>query len=225
MKIKNCIRLVTIFFCCALLISFMAGCSQPPKQEVDAAKSALQDAIAAGAEQYVPDELKIAQDLMAKLDAEMAKKDYKTAKQTALQAKAAAENAKAAIEPAKAKAKEAADAAVKEIKETLEKTKVLLAEVEALNLPVEVLKPIQEQMADAETRIGWLEGMIYSDKYKDVADNVNPVKDQLLQIEQSINDGKAMAEELKKAEELRKAEELKKAQEAANAMKKTKKKK
>jgi hypothetical protein len=62
--------------------------------------------------------------------------------------------------------------------------------------------------------------MISSEKYKEVADNVNPVKDQFLQIEQRINDAKAMAEETRKAEELKKAEEAKKAM-----MKKTQKKK
>lgn len=218
MKMKNFIQSFAIFFCCALLITFMTGCSQPPKQEVDAAKAALQDAISAGAEQYVPDELKAAQDLIDKLDSEMAKKDYKAAKQTALQAKEAADGAKAAIGAAKAKAKEAAEVSVNEIKGGLEKVKGLVAEVEAEDLPADLLQPIKDQLVDVETRISALESMISSEKYKEVADNVNPVKDQFLQIEQRINDAKAMAEEIRKAEELKKAEEAKKAM-----MKKTKK--
>ena len=220
MKTKNYIRLVTIFFCCALVIPFMSGCSQPPQQEVDAAKAALQGAISAGAEQYVPDELKIAQDLMTKLDSEMAKKDYKAAKQTALQAKAAADSANAAIGAAKAKVKEAAEVSLNEIKAGLEKANGLFAEVETANLPAELLQPIQNQLTDVETKISGLEGLIYGEKYKEVEDTVNPIKDQLLQIEQGVNDAKAMAEEIRKAEELKKAEEAKKAM-----MKKTKKKK
>jgi len=218
MKMKNFFQSFAIFFCCALLITFMTGCSQPPKQEVDAAKAALQDAISAGAEQYVPDELKVAQDLIDKLDSEMAKKDYTGAKQTALQAKEAADGVKAAIGAAKTKAKEAAEVSVNEIKGGLEKVKGLVAEVEAEDLPADLLQPIMDQLVDVETRISALESMISSEKYKEVADNVNPVKDQFLQIEQRINDAKAMAEEIRKAEELKKAEEAKKAM-----MKKTKK--
>ncbi|MDF1591608.1 MAG: hypothetical protein P1P89_08860 [Desulfobacterales bacterium] len=96
MKLKNPIKSGIVLCCCITVLTFMAGCAQPPKQEVEAANAALQAAITAEAEQYAADELKGAQDLSAKLNGEMEKKEYKAAKQTAVQLKEAADKAKAA---------------------------------------------------------------------------------------------------------------------------------
>ncbi|MEW6671635.1 MAG: hypothetical protein AB1427_08020 [Thermodesulfobacteriota bacterium] len=193
MKMKNPIKSVVVLFFCVTVIAMLAGCSQPPKQEVDAANAALQAAVAAGAEQYAAAELKAAQDLSAKLNGEMEKKDYKAAKQTAVEMKDAADKAKAAAEAEKAKAKEAATAGAAEVKQGLEKAKGLVAEAAKMKLPADLLKPIQEQLAAAEAGAGELDGMVAAEKFKEAADKGAQLKDQFAKIEQGITDAKAKA--------------------------------
>lgn len=208
MKLNNLIQPWTVLCCCVMAIALISGCGgQPPKQEIDAANAALQAAITAGAEQYAPEELKAAQELIAKLNAEMGKKDYKAAKQTAIQSKEAADKATGAIETGKAKAKDAAAALIDEIKQGLEKGKGLVAE--NAKLPADLLQPIKDQLAAAEAGIGEIDGMVTGEKYKEASDKATQLKDQLAQIEQGINDAKAKAEEIKKAAGAKKPEKKK----------------
>ncbi|PIP37184.1 MAG: hypothetical protein COS92_08735 [Desulfobacterales bacterium CG07_land_8_20_14_0_80_52_14] len=200
MKRESFIRKLTVFFCCMLVIAFISACGgQPPKQEIDASKAALQAAISGGAEQFAPDALKAAQDLMAKLDSQIEKKDYKAAKLTAIQVKEAADKAKAAIEAGKAKAKETSNALVNEINQGVEKAKGLIAEAEAAKIPADLLQPIKDQLVAAETGIGELSGMISEGKFNEIQGKATAIKDQLGQLEQGIADAKAKAEELIKA--------------------------
>jgi len=193
MKLKYPIKASIILLYCVTVIAFIAGCAEPPKQEIDAANAALQAAITAGAEQYAADELKAAQDLSAKLNGEMEKKDYKAAKQTAIQLKEAADKAKAAGEAGKAKAKEAATALVNEVVQGLEKAKDLVAGAEKAKLSAKLLQPIKDQLASAEAGTNELDGMVAAEKFKAAADKGAQLKDQFAQIEQGITDAKAKA--------------------------------
>jgi len=193
MKLKYPIKASIVLLYCVTVIAFIAGCAEPPKQEIDAANAALQAAITAGAEQYATDELKAAQDLSAKLNGEMEKKDYKAAKQTAIQLKESADKAKAAGEAGKLKAKETATALADEVKQGLEKAKGLVAGAEKAKLPVKLLQPIKDQLAAAEAGTHELDGMVAAEKFKATADKGAQLKDQFAQIEQGITDAKAKA--------------------------------
>jgi protein TonB len=110
----------------ALLLAITAaGCGAPPSADVDAAKAALDKAVADGAGQYATEALKAAEDARAALDAELKAQDgkwfksYDKAKELAAAAKAASEKAAAEAVAAKEKAdaiaaKEKADAEARE---------------------------------------------------------------------------------------------------------------
>lgn len=105
----------------ALAIS-IAGCASPPNADVDAAKAALDKAVADRADQYAAKSLKAAQDAQAALDAELKVqegkwiKSYDKTRELAGAAKTAGDNAAADAVAGKAKAdataaKKKADAA------------------------------------------------------------------------------------------------------------------
>ena len=102
-----------------------AGCGAPPTADIDAAKAAVDKAVADGGGQYAAEAIKAAQDAQAALDAELAAQDakwfksYDKAKELAAAAKAAGEKAAAeavaAREQAEAvAAKEKAEAEARE---------------------------------------------------------------------------------------------------------------
>ena len=102
----------------------VTGCAAPPTAEVDAAKAAVDKAVADHADQYAAETLKAAQEARAALDAELTAqegkwfKSYDRAKQLATAAKEAGDKAAADAVAAREKAdavaaKEQADAAAR----------------------------------------------------------------------------------------------------------------
>ncbi len=92
----------------------VAGCAGPPAADVDAARAAVDKAVADGASQYAPDALKAAQDARAALDAELKTqegkwfKSYDKAKELAAAAKTAGDKAATDATAARVKAEAAA---------------------------------------------------------------------------------------------------------------------
>jgi protein TonB len=105
-----------------------AGCGAPPAADIDAAKAAVDKAVADSAGQYAGEAVKAAQDARAALDAELAAQDarwfksYDKARELAAAAKAAGEKAAAEAAAAKEQA-EALAARERAEAEALEKAK------------------------------------------------------------------------------------------------------
>ena len=118
-------RVIVGFRAIALgLALVVTGCAAPPTAEVDAAKAAVDKAVADHADQYAAETLKAAQEARAALDAELTAqegkwfKSYDRAKQLAAAAKEAGDKAAADAVAAREKAdavaaKEQADAAAR----------------------------------------------------------------------------------------------------------------
>jgi len=118
-------RVIVGFRAIALgLALVVTGCAAPPTAEVDAAKAAVDKAVADHADQYAAETLKAAQEARAALDAELTAqegkwfKSYDRAKQLATAAKEAGDKAAADAVAAREKAdavaaKEQADAAAR----------------------------------------------------------------------------------------------------------------
>jgi hypothetical protein len=83
----------------------VAGCAKPPTAEIADAENAVNAAAQAGAADFAPDELNIAQDALADARNKVAMKEYKAALAGALDAKAKAEAAQAAVASGKEAAK------------------------------------------------------------------------------------------------------------------------
>ena len=116
-------RVATRFFAPVILglfaVAALSGCGgDPPQADLDAAKAALGNARAAGAEKYASSELSAAQgaydDAKAAFDAEADKmfKDWAVVTPKLADAKAKAERATSSAQQAKARAKGAAESAI-----------------------------------------------------------------------------------------------------------------
>jgi hypothetical protein len=114
-KMKKFRNTASLLLLVSLLFLFV-GCAKPPEAEQKAAQTAMEAAVAAGADKYAAAELGEANKLKAAADAQVAEKKYKEAKQAYIDAKAAFEKAAGAVEAGKAKA---AAAALEEAKAAL----------------------------------------------------------------------------------------------------------
>ena len=113
----------------ALGMSFVA-CSKPPEAEKEAAKKAMDAAIAAGADQYAPTDLEPAKKLWNTAETQMKEKKYKEAKQGYIDAKAAFEKAAAAVEEGKKAAVDQANVALSALQEEWKKVNGLAKKME-----------------------------------------------------------------------------------------------
>ncbi len=100
------------------LIFFFIGCAKPPEAEQKAAQTAMEAAVAAGADKYAAAELDAAKKLKENADAQVTGKKYKEAKQAYIDAKAAFEKAAAAVEAGKKKAADEANASLAAVEES-----------------------------------------------------------------------------------------------------------
>ena len=123
------VKLFVFVFVALALVSFMA-CSKPPEAEKEAAKKAMDAAIAAGADQYAPTDLEPAKKLWDTAETQMKEKKYKEAKQSYIDAKAAFEKAAAAVEKGKKVAVDQANAALKAFEEEWRKLNGLAKKTE-----------------------------------------------------------------------------------------------
>jgi hypothetical protein len=114
------VKLLVFVFVALALVSFMA-CSKPPEAEKEAAKKAMDAAIAAGADQYAPTDLEPAKKLWDNAETQVKDKKYKEAKQSYIDAKAAFEKAAAAVESGKKAAADQANAALNALVEQSKK--------------------------------------------------------------------------------------------------------
>ena len=123
------VKLFVSILVAVALVSFMA-CSKPPEAEKEAAKKAMDAAIAAGADQYAPTDLEPAKKLWDTAETQMKEKKYKEAKQSYIDAKAAFEKAAAAVENGKKLAVDQAHAALNALEEQWKKLNGLAKKME-----------------------------------------------------------------------------------------------
>lgn len=97
---------VSLLIVFALTLAFM-GCTKPPDVEKQAAKTAMDAAISAGADKFAIADLNAAKKIWEQAESQMKDKKYKEAKQSYIDAKAAFEKAAGAVEAGKKTADEA----------------------------------------------------------------------------------------------------------------------
>ena len=107
---------VSVMMVLALALVFI-GCAKPPEAEQKAAKTAMDDAVSAGADKYAVAELEAAKKLWESAETQVKDKKYKEAKQLYVDAKAAFEKAAAAVAAGKKAATDEANAAVAALEE------------------------------------------------------------------------------------------------------------
>lgn len=191
------------FVLCAL-----AACSKQPVQEINVAKSAVDSAMAEGAEKYSPAEAKKVNDALASAMAEVKMedgkfvKDYKKAREMLATVKTDADNLKAGLAAKKEEAKkkaiaaeESAEASVSEAKESLAKA-MKSTQVE---LDIEVLsntiRGLDESLAE-------IRKLIDTEDYTTAIEKADVLKEKATEMAQE--EGKAVKDALRKTAKKRK---------------------
>ncbi len=100
----------------ALALIFI-GCAKPPEAEQKAAKTAMDTAVAAGADKYAAADLDAAKKVWESAEAQVKEKKYKEAKQAYIDAKAAFDKAAAAVAAGKKTVADEATAALTALEE------------------------------------------------------------------------------------------------------------
>jgi hypothetical protein len=106
----------------ALTLAFM-GCSKPPEAEKQAAKSAMDAAISAGADKYATDSLDAARKIWDTAESQMKEKKYEEAKKSYIDATTAFE--KASTEAGKKAAADQANGALANVEESWKSVKAM----------------------------------------------------------------------------------------------------
>jgi phenylalanyl-tRNA synthetase alpha subunit len=145
---------VSLLVVLALTLVFM-GCAKPPEAEKQAAKSAMDAAISAGADKYATDSLDAARKIWDTAESQMKEKKYEEAKKSYIDATTAFK--KAAMDAGKKAATEQANAALatleeswKNVEATAKKTGKKLKDKEAWTADA---KAISEGLGNAKEMI------------------------------------------------------------------------
>jgi len=151
----------------------LVACATPPTADIDAVKTAISGADAAGAAEYAADSLKAAQDAQAALDAELKAqegkwfKSFDKAKELATAAKAAGEKATTDAAAGKEKAKGEATAAIEAAKAALTAAQELLAKAPKGKGTAADLAAMKTDLETAATTITEAEAALGNVKYLD----------------------------------------------------------
>ena len=151
----------------------LVACATPPTADIDAVKTAISGADAAGAADYAADSMKAAQDAQAALDAELKAqegnwmKSYDKAKTLAAAAKAAGEKATTDATAGKEKAKADATQGIADAKAALTAAQALLAKAPKGKGTAADLAAMKTDLETAATTITEAEAALGSVKYLD----------------------------------------------------------
>jgi hypothetical protein len=151
----------------------LVACASAPKAEIDGAKAAVDQAVAAGAGEYAGDSLKAAQDASAALEAEVKAQEgkwfasYTKTNELAAAAKAAGEKAAADAVAGKAKAKDEATTAIANAKTVLAEAQALLDKAPKGKGTAADIEAMKTDLVNATTAITEAEGSLAGERFLD----------------------------------------------------------
>jgi len=165
---------------------FVVGCSKPPTEELNSAKSAV-DAVAPEASKYVAEDVKKLNDDLQAAQNEIDAKNYKKAKEILIKVKADADTLKATLPQKKEQAKnnaitaqDAAKTAVADAKALLTKApkgKGSRADIEAMKADI---KGLEESLPE-------LQNLIDAEDYAVATEKANAIKEKAATVSDQIN--------------------------------------
>lgn len=127
------------------------SCAQPPTQEMDAAKAAIEKAVVSGADKYAAPELEAAKSVLAQAEQKINVKDYAGAKADALDAVAKAAAAEAAIAAGKDAVKVEIDAMLPRIEKDYAALQKQVKSAKANKKTAEQLKSTLDEIPTLDT--------------------------------------------------------------------------
>ena len=158
-----------------LAVGLLVGCAKPPQVDIDAAKSAIQQARSMEASEYAPDALRAAEDAQAQLEAELKVQEekfalfrsYKKATELSATAKAAGERAEAAAKDGKQKTMDEASAAISGAKTALAEATDLLSKAPKGKGTQADLAALEADLQTVASTLADADSAFASQRYKD----------------------------------------------------------
>jgi len=177
------------------------GCGQPPQQDVDATKAALEAARGKDAATYAPEQMKAAedayQDLQAEMDAQASKfpllRNYKVAQEKATAAKQAADRASTSAEQGMEMAKQQSATSITEGKQMLQDTTALLAKAPKGKGSAMDLAALKTDLDGAGANLMEADSLVAQQKYKDAMTKADAAKTAIAGVKQQLDDAMAKA--------------------------------
>lgn len=166
----KCIQSATVVFCCGALVF---GCAEKPVQGTDAALQAIQAAKEAGAQEYAPEALRLAEDEYQKAQEEITVQDtsfvltrnYETANTILTKVVSNAQEAKNQAVANKQQVKVEAENAVAQAKASLEEAKILLTQAPKGKGTQADLQALQGDIQAAETTLSEIEPIMAKEDF------------------------------------------------------------
>lgn len=169
-----------------LVLIFAVGCSKPPTEELNAAKSAV-DAVALEASKYVAEDVKKLNDDLQAAQNEINAKNYKQAKDILVQVKADAETLKTTLPEKKELAKNNAIAAQDAAKTAVDDAKALLAKAPRGKGSKADIEAMKADIKGLEESLPELQGLIDAEDYAVATEKANAIKEKAVAVSDQIN--------------------------------------
>ena len=161
-----------------LLLLVSAGCSGPPQKELDQARTAVDAARTAGAEQYAATEFTAAAASLQKAHAAVDQRDYRQALNYALDSRQRATEAERMASTGKARAKTAVEALYGDVSTRLNRlqTAVRAAETAASS---KILRASQATLRDARANLQKASAAISAGNYAEATKTLTEVREKV----------------------------------------------
>ncbi|MEW6416939.1 MAG: hypothetical protein AB1480_02325 [Nitrospirota bacterium] len=169
-----------------LVLIFAVGCSKPPTEELNAAKSAV-DAVAPEASKYAAEDAKKLNDDLQAAQNEINAKNYKQAKEILVKVKADAETLKTNLPQKKEEAKNNAIAAQDAAKTAVTDAKALLAKAPKGKGSKADIEAMKADIKGLEESLPEVQSLIDAEDYAVATEKANAIKDKAAAVSDQIN--------------------------------------
>jgi hypothetical protein len=167
---------VLVVWIIAALALVSAGCSgEPPNNEIEQARSAVEAARAAEADRYATQEFAAAEDALKRAHEAVDQRDYRLALNNALDSRDRAQQAAKTAAAGKAAARAEADRAVAAAAAAVKRTQATLKSVEAGRPPARIVSAARQAIGDAELRMQEARTAVEKGDYADATKTANAV--------------------------------------------------
>jgi ABC-type transporter Mla subunit MlaD len=196
--------IISNFLAGLLMVFALIACSKQPLQEINAAKAAVDAAVAEGAEKYAPAETrKVNEELaeaMAEMNAQDARflKDYKKAKEMLARAKSDAEALKAGLPARKQEVKKQALRAWEEAMSAMEQAKSLLAKASRNSKGIEGLGSLDTDAKGLDEDLREVKNLIDTEDYTTAIEKAGVAKEGATALSEKVGQIPAPAKSPKK---------------------------
>jgi len=174
---------ITGYFLFGFLVLFaLTACSKQPVQEINAAKSAVDSAMAEGAEKYSPAEAKKVNDALTEAMTEIKTqddkffKDYKKAGEMLAKVKADADNLKAGLAAKKEEARKQAMAAEESANASVSEAKASLAQAMKSSKATVDIEALSNSIKGLDDAIAEIRKLIATEDYTTAIEKAGGVK-------------------------------------------------